>query len=118
MTAAAFYWPQTGRLECLGTFPSMPGLLDRGQSDGVAGRYDEMRGRGELTVLGDKTVPVAPWLVEVVRHVQDEPILAITMDRYKQAELGEAISRAVSQGAGRAKPANSARDSSVRGISV
>ena len=94
MTAAAFYWPQTGRLECLGTFPSMPGLLDRGQSDGVAGRYDEMRGRGELTVLGDKTVPVAPWLVEVVRHVQDEPILAITMDRYKQAELGEAISRA------------------------
>lgn len=94
MTAAAFYWPQTGRLECHGTFPSMPNLLDRGQADGVAGRYVEMQERGELTVLGDKTVPVAPWLVEVMRHVEDQPVIAITMDRYKQAELGEAISRA------------------------
>lgn len=94
MTAAAFYWPATGRLECLGTFPSMPILLDRGQADGVAGRYVEMHDRGELTVLGDKTVPVAPWLVEIMRHVQDQPVISITMDRYKQAELGEAINRA------------------------
>ncbi|EAP84903.1 terminase TerL endonuclease subunit [Sulfitobacter sp. EE-36] len=94
MTAAAFYWPETGRLECKGTFPSMPSLLDRGQSDGVAGRYVEMQDRGELSVLGDKTVPVAPWLVEVMRHVEDQPVISITMDRYKQAELGEAINRA------------------------
>lgn len=94
MTAAAFYWPATGRLECKGTFPSMPSLMDRGQSDGVAGRYVEMQDRGELSVLGDKTVPVAPWLVEVMRHVEDQPVIAITMDRYKQAELGEAITRA------------------------
>lgn len=94
MSAAGFYWPETGRLECLGTFPSMPSLLDRGQADGVAGRYVEMHERGELTVLGDKTVTIAPWLIEVMRHVADQPVLAITMDRYKQAELGEAISRA------------------------
>lgn len=94
MTAAAFYWPETGRLECLGTFPSMPNLLDRGQSDGVAGRYVEMHDRGELSVLGDKTVPVAAWLVEVMRHVEGQHVTAITMDRYKQAELGEAINRA------------------------
>ncbi len=94
MTAAAFYWPETGRLECLGTFPSMPNLLDRGQADGVAGRYVEMHDRGELSVLGDKTVPVAPWLVEVMRHVEDQLVIAITMDRYKQAELGEALGRA------------------------
>lgn len=94
MTAAAYYWPETGRLECLGTFPSMPSLLDRGQADGVEGRYVEMQNRGELSVLGDKTVPVAPWLVEVVRHVEGEQILAITMDRYKQAELSEALNRA------------------------
>jgi phage terminase large subunit-like protein len=94
MTAAAFYWPATGRLECLGTFPSQPSLLDRGQADGVAGRYVEMRERGELATLGDKTVPVAPWLVEVVRHVEGEQVIAITADRYKQAELGEALARA------------------------
>ncbi|MGC9370307.1 MAG: terminase TerL endonuclease subunit [Paracoccaceae bacterium] len=94
MTAAAFYWPETGRLEALGTFPSMPSLLDRGQADGVAGRYVEMHERGELSVLGDKTVPVASWLTEVMRHVDGAPVAAITMDRYKQAELGEAITRA------------------------
>ncbi|WP_319826072.1 terminase TerL endonuclease subunit [Thalassovita sp.] len=94
MTAAAFYWPESGRLECLGTFPSKPSLLDRGQSDGVSGRYVEMQDRGELSTLGDQTVPVAPWLGEVMAHVAGEPVAALTMDRYKQAELGEAIDKA------------------------
>lgn len=67
MTAAAYYWPETGRLECLGTFPSKPGLLDRGQSDGVGSRYVEMHNRGELSVLGDQTVPIVGWFAEVMR---------------------------------------------------
>jgi phage terminase large subunit-like protein len=94
MTAAAFYWPEAGRLECLGTFPSRPSLLDRGQNDGVSGRYVEMQDRGELSVLGDATVPVAPWLKAVMAHVEGETIAALTADRYKQAELGEAIDKA------------------------
>ncbi|WP_178390800.1 terminase large subunit domain-containing protein [Rhodovulum sulfidophilum] len=94
MTAAAFYWPETGRLEAVGTFPSAPTLADRGAADGVAGRYVEMAERGELSTLGDKTVPVAAWLTEVLRHVEGEQIAALTMDRYKQAELGEALDRA------------------------
>lgn len=94
MTAAAYYWPDTGRLECLGTFPSMPSLLDRGQADGVARRYEEMQDRGELTTLGDKTVPVAPWLVQVMSHVQGETVQCLIADRYKSAELSEAIQRA------------------------
>ena len=93
MTAAAFYWPETARLECIGTFPARPSLLDRGQIDGVAGRYVEMQDRGELNLLGDKTVPVSPWLVDVIKHVEGSPIAAITMDRYKQSELGEALDR-------------------------
>lgn len=94
MTAAAFYWPDTGRLECLGTFPARPSLLDRGQVDAVGNRYVEMQNRGELTVLGDKTVPVAAWLIEVMKNVSDQQVAAITMDRYKQSELGEALDRA------------------------
>src|SRR3546814_12717140 len=39
MSAAAYYWPQTGRLEVLGTFPTRPSLLNRGQADGVGSRY-------------------------------------------------------------------------------
>lgn len=94
MSAAAYFWPATGRLEAHGTFPTAPSLLDRGQNDGVAGRYLEMEKRGELTTLGDRTVPVAPWLVEVMRRVADQPVAAITADRYKQSELAEALARA------------------------
>jgi len=94
MTAAAFYWPETGRLEALGWFPSQPSLLDRGQRDGVGDRYAQMSGRGELSTLGNATVPVAPWLSEVMRHVEGETIAALVMDRYKQAELGQAIDAA------------------------
>lgn len=94
MTAAAFYWPETGRLEALGTFPTKPGLLDRGQRDGVSGRYLDMESRGELSTLGDQTVPVAPWLSSVMRHVEGQPIAALVADRFKQSELGEAIDKA------------------------
>lgn len=94
MSAAAFYWPATGRLECSAWFPGKPGLLDRGQADGVGNRYVEMANRGELFVLGDATVPVTAWLGEVMRHVDGEHVAAIIMDRYKQSELGEAIDRA------------------------
>ena len=69
----------------LGWFPSRPSLLNRGQGDGVGSRYTEMEKRGELTTLGDATVPVAAWLGEVMRHVEGEAIAAITADRYKQA---------------------------------
>ncbi|MEM1039395.1 MAG: terminase TerL endonuclease subunit [Pseudomonadota bacterium] len=94
MSAAAFYWPDTGRLEALGTFPSKPSLGDRGRNDGVADRYVEMQDRGELSTLGDATVPIASWLVDVVKQVEGEEIAALTCDRYKQAEIGEAIDRA------------------------
>lgn len=94
MTAAAFYWPETGRLEALGTFPSKPNLMDRGANDGVQGRYVEMNDRGELSTLGDQTVPIAPWLTKVMAHVEGEPVATIVTDRYKQSELGEAIEKA------------------------
>lgn len=94
MTAAAYYWPETGRLEAHGWFPGSPSLLDRGQADGVARRYCEMEERGELSTLGDKTVPVARFLVEALARVQGEKIAAVVADRYKQAELSEAFDRA------------------------
>jgi phage terminase large subunit-like protein len=94
MSAAALYWPQSTRLECYAWYPSKPSLLDRGHADGVASRYTEMARRGELSTLGVATVPVVPWLGEVMRHVEGETVAALVMDRYKQSELGEAIDRA------------------------
>ncbi|MEL6366006.1 MAG: terminase TerL endonuclease subunit [Pseudomonadota bacterium] len=94
MSAAALYWRETGRLEVYGTFPSVPPLLNRGQGDGVNARYMEMFQRGELTTLGAKTVPVAAWLGEIWGRIEGEPVAAIVCDRFKQAELSEAIQAA------------------------
>src|SRR5690606_1171300 len=94
MSAAALYWPETGRREVSGTFPSQPSLLSRGQADGVPGRYAEMQDRGELAPLGDRTVPVAPWLDSIMRRVQGETVSALIADRYKATEIGEAIQKA------------------------
>ena len=94
MSAVSFYWIDTGRLENYGTFPSDPGLLDRGQADGVGDRYIRMQERGELDTLGAKTVPVAEWLASVWRRIEGEPVSALVADRYKAAELTDAITAA------------------------
>ncbi|WP_394198005.1 terminase large subunit domain-containing protein [Litoreibacter albidus] len=91
MSAAALYWPQTGRLEAIGTFPCKPGLADRGAADGVSGRYSEMQERGELTTMGDTTVPVGRWLADVVAMTDGQGIACIVGDRFRHAEFTEAM---------------------------
>jgi len=93
MSAAAFYWPESGRLEAIGTFPTVPSLADRGASDGVGARYVEMKERGELTTIGENTVPAGPWLADVVARV-DYPIACIVGDRFRHAEFVEAMQKA------------------------
>lgn len=43
MSAAALYWPASGRLEVQGAFPQKPGLADRGEADAVKDRYLRMQ---------------------------------------------------------------------------
>ncbi|HBK92650.1 MAG TPA: terminase, partial [Parvularcula sp.] len=50
--------------------------------------------RGELATIGAKTVPVAEWLGAVWRKIEGQNVAALCADRYKSAELGEAIQRA------------------------
>ncbi|CAM3819805.1 terminase large subunit [Cereibacter sphaeroides] len=94
MSAAAFYWPETGRLEALGTFPASPSLADRGAADGVSDRYVQMEARGELTVMGDATVPPGPWLAAIVRHLDGAEVACVVGDRFRHAEFTEAMQAA------------------------
>lgn len=94
MSAASFFWPETGRLECTGTFPSKPGLEARGQNDAVGDLYCQMQMRRELTVMGDRTVPIVEWLASVLSHVVAETVACIVADRFKASELGEALDKA------------------------
>ena len=94
MSAAAFYWPETGRLEALGVFPSKPGLADRGAADAVADRYEQMAERGELLTMGENTVPTGPFLAEVVRRLDGQAPACICGDRFRHAEFVEAMEAA------------------------
>lgn len=94
MSAAAFYWPSTGRLEAVASFASRPSLADRGASDGVGARYSEMQERGELFTLGDNTVPPGPWLAEVMKIADGATIACIVGDRFRHAEFVEAMAAA------------------------
>src|SRR5699024_2402896 len=91
MSAAAFYWPETGRLEALGTFPAKPGLADRGAADGVSDRYEQMRERGELSVMGEDTVPPGLWLAKIARQLGGITPACIVGDRFRHAEFVEAM---------------------------
>jgi len=94
MSAAALYWPATGRLEAFGAFPSKPTLAHRGAADGVGGRYVEMEDRGELVTLGDAVVPARDFLHGVMRHLDGGTLGALVADRYRQAEFEEAMAAA------------------------
>lgn len=94
MSAAVLYWPNTGRLEAVGTFPAIPKLADRGASDGVGTRYVEMNSRNELTVMGENTVPPGPWLIEVAKLAAGSAISCIVGDRFRHAEFMEAMQKA------------------------
>lgn len=91
MSAAAFLWPDTGRLEAWGAFGTVPTLEARGQVDAVGDLYSQMHKRGELALMGQKTVPAAQWLARVLKHVEGEVIAAIVADRFKQSEIGDAL---------------------------
>lgn len=95
MSAAALYWADTGRLEAQGAFPCNPGLAERGEADGVKDRYLTMADRGELTTTGERTVQVGPWLRQIWDElVQDADVKAIICDRWRQAELLDAMAAA------------------------
>jgi phage terminase large subunit-like protein len=94
ISSVACFWPATGRLEAWGAFPSEPSLLNRGQADGVSGRYVEMADRGELVTLGGKVVPAAGLMAEAMRRIEGETVAALVCDRYRQAEMTEACAAA------------------------
>lgn len=91
MTASAFFWPETRRLEVRGWFPSNPDLLARGHNDHVGERYQQMARNGELRTIGDQSVPVRQWIAETIEHAGESSIECICADRFKQAEVGEAL---------------------------
>lgn len=91
MTACAFFWPQSGRLEAFGAFGTQPNLEARGQADAVGDLYTRMHKRGELLLMGERTVPLEQFLRAMLAHVEGESIAAIVCDRFKQSEIADGL---------------------------
>lgn len=94
MTAYVAYWPVTGRLECIGAFPSIPDLRLRGEADGVGGLYKRMYERGELMLTEGRVTDVVTFMDRIASDLGGERIIALGCDRYRKEELMEAASKA------------------------
>lgn len=94
MTAAVAYWPESGRIEPMAAFPSIPDLRARGEADGVGGLYVRMQQRGELRVYDGRVTPVTPFLDELASSLAGERVLAIGADRYRKQDMLEAMALA------------------------
>ena len=91
-SAVAAYWPQTGALACLAAFPAEPTLAERGLRDGVGGLYAECARRGELLTLGQRSADILALLQAALgRFGRPSRIVA---DRWREAELRDALDRA------------------------
>ncbi len=89
MSAVAAYWPETGRLECLAIFPERPGLVERGQRDGVGDLYTRLAARGELSQAGDMVADVHA-LLDLVLDTWGAPTI-IVCDTWRKAKLRETL---------------------------
>ena len=88
-SAAAAYWPRTGRLEGFVSCGTDPPLAERALTDGVSGVYETMAKAGELVQIGGKIVPVPEFLAEAVRRYGRPQ--AIAADRWRDGELSDGV---------------------------
>ena len=90
LTAAAAYF-ENDHLETMGFFPHSPDLLTRGKSDFVGDLYKRCFDLGEIQFAGENLVDI-PQMLEWVLSNWGNPA-AIVCDRWREAELREALAK-------------------------
>lgn len=68
MSAAAGFWPDTGRLEAVACFPEIPSLAERGLADGVGNLYVKMAESGDLIQAGRRVSSIEQLLTECLER--------------------------------------------------
>ena len=89
MSAAAAFWPESGRLDAFAVFPEFPDVRERGLADGVGNLYVRMVERGELLLAGRHVADVRALLREVLDRWGRPG--AIVCDRWREGDLHEAL---------------------------
>ena len=88
-SAAAAYWPESGSLDAFAVWPRLPSLQDRARYDNTGPLYEDLRQRGELLTLGERTSDLAAMLREVLRRWGRPG--AVVVDRWREAELRDRL---------------------------
>ena len=91
MAAISAYWPDSGRLECVASFPTIPSLAERGLADGVGNLYVQMAQRGELVQTGGEAIDIEHLLREALERFGAPTAMAA--DRWRVAELRDILRR-------------------------
>ena len=91
MAACSAFWPASGRLESVATFPTVPTLGERGLQDGVGSLYQRMAERGELLATGGEACDIAALLREAWERFGAPA--AIAADRWRADELRDILTR-------------------------
>ena len=86
MTAAATYWPATGRIEFMAAFPGEPDLDKRGDADGVGGVYLRMHRTGELMLTPGSVTDVAVFLEALRNNLEGQRVKGLGLDRHRREE--------------------------------
>ena len=89
MCAVSSYWPDSGRLETVAAFPSIPDLRERGLRDGVGRLYLDCHERGELVLLGRRAPDLRGLVVEAL-HRFGRPVRVVA-DRHRLTLLQDAV---------------------------
>ncbi len=88
-SAVASYWPDTGRLECVSAFPTVPDLSERSVKDGVGRLYHACRDRGELILTEGRVSDIEVLLAKAWERLGSPS--RIVADRWREAELRDAL---------------------------
>ena len=91
MSCAVALWPENGRVEAWGAFPSIPDLKRRGKGDGVGRLYMNMEIRGELKVYEGRITPVEAFLSDVFDRLGKTRLISLSCNVNRQAEVMDGL---------------------------
>ena len=92
MSAAAGYWPTSGRLDAFAMLPALPDLTERGRHDAVGDTYRQMSDRAELVTTPGQAADPPALIREAVKR-WGRPV-AVVADRFRHRELADGMKAA------------------------
>jgi len=93
-TAAAAYWPVTGRCELYAGVGGIPDLQERSRADGVGDLYPQMAERGELWTYPQRETPIDRFLADVGARLDGAHVGGLVADEYRAARLRDGLDAA------------------------